>query len=240
MKWALPVVLAIAAAAAALALAGPDDPDRGPTFAWVGEAGEPLAAGVFTRVVRREGIQARTLAELGSAAESEGERQLIVTGRRHDGAVMLAAGTARGARLAALGSFMPVSEIGAAHVRPTGVNPLAGWHAKREVVGDRAIVRFESNGGPRPDQVGWASVVGLVRSDVSRLVAELADGSRRELPVNPWRGFGYRAAPETAALALLAYDRDGALLERTELSRPTPLCGGAYGPCGAELAQYLD
>jgi hypothetical protein len=58
--------------------------------------------------------------------------------------------------------------------------------------------------------------------------------------VNRWRGFGYRAAPETAALALLAYDRDGALLERAELHRPTPLCGGAYGPCDAELAQYLD
>jgi hypothetical protein len=58
--------------------------------------------------------------------------------------------------------------------------------------------------------------------------------------VNRWRGFGYRAAPETAALALFAYDRDGTLLERTELSRPAPLCGGAYGPCDAELAQYLD
>jgi hypothetical protein len=120
------------------------------------------------------------------------------------------------------------------------VHPLAGWDAKREVVGDRAIVRFEASGGPRPDRVGWASVVGLVRSDVSRLVAELADGSRSELHVNRWRRYGYRAGPEIAALALLAYDRDGALLERAELSRPAPLCGGAYGPCDAELAQYLD
>jgi hypothetical protein len=240
MKWALPVVLAIAAVVAAFALAGPDDPEPGPTFAWAGEAGEPLPAGVYARVVRRQGVQARTLAELASTVESDGERQLVVTGRSHDGAAMLAAGTARGARLTTLGSFVPVADLGAARVSPKGVHPLGGWDAKREFVGDRAVVRFEAGGGPRPDRVGWASVVGLVRSDVRRLVAELADGSRSELPVNRWRGFGYRAAPETAALALLAYDRDGALLERAELHRPTPLCGGAYGPCDPELAQYLD
>jgi hypothetical protein len=240
MRWALPVVVAIAAAAAAFALAGQDDSEPVPRFAWVGEAGEPLAAGVFAPVIRRQGVQPRTLAELGSTAESEGERQLVVTGRRHDGAAMIAGGTARGERLTVLGSFVPVADLGAVRVQPKGVNPFAGWDAKRDVVGARAIVRFEAGGGPRPDRVGWASVVGLVRSDVSRLVAELEDGSRRELPLSRWRGFGYRAGPKTAALALLAYDRDGALLERTELHRTTPLCGGAYGPCDAGLAQYLD
>lgn len=153
---------------------------------------------------------------------------------------MLAAGTARDARLTGLGSFTPLAEVGAARVSPKGVHPLAGWEAKREVVADRAIVSFETAGGPRPDRVGWASVIGVVRSDVGRLVAELADGSRRELPINRWRAFGYRAAPDAAALALLAYDRDGALLERVGLSRPAPLCGGELGPCDPELAQYLD
>jgi hypothetical protein len=241
MRWALPVVVGIAAVAVmSFVLAGRTSPDAGITFAWEGEAGEPIELGVFTQVVRREGIQEQSIAKLAATADDGGERQLVITGRRNDGEAMVAHGTTRRDRLVIMGSFVPVADLDAQRVWPKGVHPLGGWDANREVVADRAIIRFEAGGGPRPDRVGWVSVVGIVRSDVRRIVAELADGSRRELTLNRWRGFGYRSAPGSAALVLQAYDGEGALLERAELGRAGPLCGVDAGPCDAVLAQYLD
>lgn len=243
VKRTLAMSMTIAAVSSLLAFAGPGAEDaRSPTFAWSGVPGRALAPGLFADSLSRFGVEPGSLAEVATAPMgAHGERQVAIAAKRTDGALVIGRGLARDDRLVGVAApFAPVAELGAAHFSSRGVHPLGGWNAMRGSVVEHAIVWFESSGGPRPDRLGWASVVGIVRSDVARLVAELADGSRRELSLNAWRGYGYRAAPERAARTLLAYTEGGKLVDRVELAAATPLCGGAYGHCGPDLAPSLD
>lgn len=96
---------------------------------------------------------------------------------------------------------------------------------------ERAVLPYVSMEGRRFQAVDRATVMGIVRSDVSRVEITLADGSRRELRLNRWRAFAYMAgAPETLPKTLTAYGTNGSILEEVNVS-VGPLCGGDAGPC---------
>jgi len=80
------------------------------------------------------------------------------------------------------------------------------------------ILRFVASGGVAPDVADWVGIVGVARSDVSRvtLVPAIAVGSEAEieLPLNAWRGFSYTAdAPQPFPKLLRSYGLDGKMIE---------------------------
>lgn len=80
------------------------------------------------------------------------------------------------------------------------------------------ILRFVASGGQVADIADWVGLVGVARSDVSRvtLVPAAAVGSTAEieLPLNAWRGFSYAAdAPQPFPKLLRSYGPDGKLIE---------------------------
>lgn len=98
-------------------------------------------------------------------------------------------------------------------------------------IAELAVLPYVSMGGSRFQSVDRASVMGIVRSDVSRLEITLVDGSRRELPLNRWRAFAYVSkTSQTLPKTLLAYAADGTVLEEVNAS-VGPLCGGDAGSC---------
>ena len=74
------------------------------------------------------------------------------------------------------------------------------------------------SGGATAASTDWTALAGVVRSDVTRVVLVLADGSTRDLPLNAQRAFTYyadsKASPE---LALMAYGASGEKLETDDL-----------------------
>jgi hypothetical protein len=236
MQLTLGVATAAAIAAVSVAPGSTVDPPGGePTFGWDGTPGHPVAAGVFAAPLARFGVQPESLTEIASTTpEASHEREVVLGARRSDGDLAIGHSAISQGRLLRVGAFLSVKELGQPRSSPAGVHPLGGWQQKREAAAGHAVVYFESESGQRADRVDWASVVGIVRSDVTRLVAELADGTRRQVALNSWRGFGYASEPGVAARKLLAYSRDGELLDLVELPAPQPLCGGAAGPCGLE------
>jgi hypothetical protein len=100
-----------------------------------------------------------------------------------------------------------------------------------------------SGGGHRGSVVDYATVLGVVRSDVGLVELELQDGETIELPLNRWRSFGYsttepRRFPKTLTIyrtwsSLFSHHEKllGAVPLATEDVAPSPLCGGRYGPC---------
>jgi hypothetical protein len=108
----------------------------------------------------------------------------------------------------------------------------------------QAVLIGMSMGGHRGSVVDYASLIGVARADVGRVVLELVDGTTIDLPLNQWRGFGYYVTdPGRFPKTLRAYRtwssffRDheklvGELpLQEVKGLTPTPLCGGKYGPC---------
>lgn len=84
-----------------------------------------------------------------------------------------------------------------------------------ESVGNSAIIRFVADGGTKLGIVSWVTVVGVVRSDVSRLTVVTTAGEERKLALNQWRAFAY--APSSGPdfpTALRAYGTDGSLIEQ--------------------------
>jgi len=84
-----------------------------------------------------------------------------------------------------------------------------------ESVGNSAIIRFVADGGTQLGIVSWVTVVGVVRSDVSRLTVVTTAGEERKLALNQWRAFAY--APSSGPdfpTALRAYGTDGSLIEQ--------------------------
>jgi hypothetical protein len=81
------------------------------------------------------------------------------------------------------------------------------------------LLDFLTVGGSEPDVVSFATLVGLVRSDVSRLVVTLANGRQVELKLNVWRGFGYAAnSADTLPQSIDAYGNDGNLIAHEEVA----------------------
>lgn len=100
-----------------------------------------------------------------------------------------------------------------------------------------------SGGGHRGSVVDYATVLGVVRSDVGLVELELQDDETIELPLNRWRGFGYSTTnPQRFPKRLTIYrtwsslfGHHQKLLDAVPLASedvsPSPLCGGKYGPC---------
>jgi hypothetical protein len=82
----------------------------------------------------------------------------------------------------------------------------------------RRVVWVGGSGGRTATSTDWTALTGVVRSDVTRVVLSLADGTTRDLALNAQRAFAYyadsRAAPESA---LDAYGSDGSKLETDDL-----------------------
>jgi hypothetical protein len=82
----------------------------------------------------------------------------------------------------------------------------------------RAIFTFAAFGGPRPESVTWATLVGFARGDVARLVVVGADGSRRERRLGGSRGFAFATRdPAALPVLLVAYDGAGNALARDRI-----------------------
>jgi hypothetical protein len=98
-------------------------------------------------------------------------------------------------------------------------------------IGDFAVLPYVSMGGRTLQSVDHAAVMGIARSDVSRIELTLVDGSRRKLSVNTWGAFAYLAGPgNSMPKTLEAYGADGSLLQEVNVS-VGPVCGAAAGPC---------
>jgi hypothetical protein len=73
-----------------------------------------------------------------------------------------------------------------------------------------AMLVYSTDGGSKPFIADHASVVGLARPDVARVVVTTAGGSEMELPINAARGFSYDATTKLALPdRITAYDKSG-------------------------------
>jgi hypothetical protein len=92
-----------------------------------------------------------------------------------------------------------------------------GWEFPMYGRGDeaRAVFSYVAYGGPEPASVSWATVVGFVRSDVSRLVVTTVDGKRRHVPLTRTGGYAYATAePSALPREVTAVDAAGRPLGR--------------------------
>jgi hypothetical protein len=79
------------------------------------------------------------------------------------------------------------------------------------------------------------TIAGLVRTDVVRVAAVLANGTERDVRLNRHRGFGYAPAKlARRALTLRAYGETGALLGEVSLSPAEPWCAHRNSTCFQE------
>lgn len=100
----------------------------------------------------------------------------------------------------------------------------------------RAIVHFSASA--RRGQPYWAVLLGVVRSDVERVVVLRADGTEQTLPLNARRAFTYSAdSRRTSFTRVSGYAGDGRLVARVAFEGPlwSPLCAGAAGACPPPL-----
>ena len=83
-----------------------------------------------------------------------------------------------------------------------------------EGVQSGAIIRFVADGGRTLGAVEWVTMVGVVRSDISRLTVLTIRGEERDLALNQWRAFAYApgSRPDFPT-ALRGYGADGSLIE---------------------------
>ena len=183
MRRKLIIAAALAASSAiaatlASAMNSPGDPSG--SWAWnAGVPGRPVdARGIVAFTAKQSGLDARGLREL-------------VTGRTGTGSLSVLAG-----KNAAGQVCLSFTRGGLFAYR---FRCLTG-----EV--ERPLVYWVSTGGPSADSVDWASVAGVVRSDVSRVTLRFADGTARDLSLNAWRGFAhYAGSAAEIPEALLAY-----------------------------------
>ncbi len=83
---------------------------------------------------------------------------------------------------------------------------------------EQTVIPFVTMGGRELGSVDRATVMGVARSDVARIVIRLVDGSRQDLQLNQWRAFAYTAGTsETMPAALVAYRADGSTLQVIEI-----------------------
>ena len=82
-----------------------------------------------------------------------------------------------------------------------------------------AVVRFVSEGGPQAGVVTKAWVVGISRSDVSRIEIQREDGSTANAAMNQWGGFSYGgSSPAGLPTSLSAYASDGSRITESSLA----------------------
>jgi hypothetical protein len=81
-----------------------------------------------------------------------------------------------------------------------------------------AIIERTADGGQTATVVDHASVVGLARSDVTRVSAKLDDGLEIDLHLDAQNAFAFRAdRPDAMPVSLTAYNAQGALLQTVDL-----------------------
>jgi len=86
-----------------------------------------------------------------------------------------------------------------------------------------AILLYSVDGGATADVTDHASVVGVARPDVARVVVGTADGSQVDLQLNQWRGFSYDASTAAAVpKTITALDGGGKTIEVEQVGS-TPL-----------------
>ena len=252
------VVLATLAVPPALALLRSDS-----TGTWTWEEGVPGRKIEVPKLLRevvslthasQPAVDPDSVRELAVAGEGR-RRASILAAAGTDGTICLAhrGGGAAGSGFA--GQFSCVDEeygfLPSWRSLWPAPRPLDGTPAP--VAEKRAVIHFVSGGGPNPRTVGYTTLVGVARSDVTRVVLRRQDGSEQELELNQWRGFGYSATEEAAfPAALLAFREkkrwigseevlaEQVLLQAERLLRVGSLCGGYAGPCPPELERFRD
>jgi hypothetical protein len=236
--------IGVAGAASLVATAALHQSEPGQTtvasFSWPERLpGEPFAGDSrFTRFYR--GIDSDRLRMVVTAGVGEQRAGVLAAPGAADDRVYIAHVGLAGERIAVSGEFHPVNPV--FEVRGGRPDTLLGWNGLlRSLPRDYALVAFNSGGGPRPDLVGWSTVVGLARDDVERVVVRHAGGEESELRLNEWRGFGYSTTrADRFPVAVKAFGDGGRLLQEITYARPAPLCGGSAGPCDDELQAIID
>lgn len=85
-------------------------------------------------------------------------------------------------------------------------------------VESESVITFQASGGTEIGNTRWATIVGIVRSDVERILISLNDGSQRKLPLTGWRAFAYAADSwNELPVALTSLDSDGAVIHHVGL-----------------------
>jgi hypothetical protein len=141
---------------------------------------------------------------VASASDVRGPLRVIATGRSGHGSVALIAGT-NASHDVCIGYAQENSQLG------LQFQCLAPDDA-------RSVLWIGASGGRTASSTDWTSVVGVVRSDVTRVVLLRADGSTQDLPLNAQRAFTYYAdSQESPESALATYGTGGAKLESADL-----------------------
>jgi hypothetical protein len=141
---------------------------------------------------------------VASASDVRGPLRVIATGQSGHGSVALIAGK-NASHDVCIGYAQENSQLG------LQFQCLAPDDA-------RSVLWIGASGGRTASSTDWTSVVGVVRSDVTRVVLLRADGSTQDLPLNAQRAFTYYAdSEESPESALTTYGTGGAKLESADL-----------------------
>jgi hypothetical protein len=98
-------------------------------------------------------------------------------------------------------------------------NCLSDWSDKF------AMLLYSTDGGSTPFVADHASVVGIARPDVAKVVVKTAAGTESTLTLNAGRGFSYdSSSASTLPVSITAYDQNRGTLE-TEQVEPSPQSG---------------
>ena len=236
------LLFAVALVAAALFVAAPAlgfhpvaevfGEEPAPSWTWPeGVPGEPVQPPEIVRSMNQDAgtrlvprVDLATLREVVSAGSGRAAERILAARGMH-GDVCLANVAGDDSRS---GTFRCVDDPAPAG----GVTPM-----------QQGVFLAASGGGHRGGIVDYATVLGVVRSDVGLVQLKLQDGETITLPLNRWRAFGYSATdPRRFPKTLTVYRTWTSLFRHHQKAlgvvplahedvAPSPLCGGSYGAC---------
>ena len=80
------------------------------------------------------------------------------------------------------------------------------------------MLLYSTEGGPTQFVADHASLVGIARPDVAKVVVKTAAGDELALPLNVARGFSYdSSSSSTLPKSITEYDQNGATLDTEEV-----------------------
>jgi hypothetical protein len=166
---------------------------------WSWEGGLPGAALEASALSQRSQDAIAAALAVSNGVQHESVRRVVTVKGAGDGLTLLSGAGANGEPC-----FTMLTELGG-----TREFSCLGSFAAED-----AIVRFVGSAGPTIDVINRVTLVGIVRSDVVRVMLVTATGAERELPLNEWRAFRFTTtSPDSFPAALRAYDDDGSLIE---------------------------